>query len=352
MGGFDVIALRAICKKYVDEMIMPVLEDVQQSQAELRTQLLQLSSAVDEKAIASDVPTLDQFESFRAEVAQKASTADMEDILAKLQRKDSSDDRAMIEKLEERTARTERALRSHDTKISELRAFDQELQGKADSRDVPTLAQFKKLATTVEKKANANKVPTLEQFTELQVLAESKVSAHWVPSMQQFEALVAQVEQKANASNVISAPEFKSIQEEIQQKANITDIPQAAWIEEQLKKANTSQTTTQSSVDKLAAVIEKKLAFLASRVQKNTEALDQFQQPSQQQTMMFYVPAAACGTWGPANSDRQSDKLTGYDSQGVDHCGWSVQSQSELSASSGEALAPGGWLEPAPLDCH
>lgn len=325
MGGFDVVALRAICQSYVDQMVIPVLTEVQQAQAEVRTQLQQLWVVVEEKAAAKDVPTLDRFESLLADVAQKALST--EDAIAKLQLKDSCHDNAIIAKLEERTANAERAVRAHAGKIAELRDVSQELQSKANIREVPTLAQFQKLSNTVAKKANSDKVPTLEQFMELQALAESKVSAHWVPSMQQFESLVAQVEKKANSTNVL-----KSIQEEMQQKANIKDIPRAAWIEEQLEKASTYQSTTQSSLDKLASVVEKKLAFLASRVQKNTEALDHFQTPSPQQAVLCYFPAPACGTWGPVSSS--------------DQCGWSVQSQSDSSNSGGEGLAPGGWAEP------
>jgi len=336
-----VIALRAICKSYVDKMVLPVLEDVQQVQAELRSQLQQLSGAVEEKAAVKDVPTLDRFEALLADVAQKALATEVSDALAKLQTKECGDDLAILAKLEERTANTERAVRSHAGKIAELREIRQELQGKANVREVPSLAQFQKLASTVAKKANSDKVPTLEQFEELQTLAESKVSEHWVPSMQQFEGLVAQVEKKANACNVISALEFQCFREEMQQKANINDTPRAAWIEEQLEKANACNATTQNSVDKLASVVEKKLAFLACRVQKNTEVLDQFQQPSHQQAMICYVPAAACGIWDPMTPSDQSTYMAPSD-----QCGWSVQSQSEASSSGGEATASGVWVEP------
>lgn len=345
MSGFDVIALRAVCKNYVDQMVMPVLEDIQQSQANLRTEMQQLSDAVQKKAAAQDVPTLAHFESLMA--AQNSSITNVEEVLAKLQLKDSADDHAILMKLEERTANTEKTMRSHAAKIAELRDIGQAIEGKANARDVPNLTQFKKLEGTVAKKANTAKVPTLEQFEELRTLAESKVSAHWVPSMQQFEKLAAQVEKKANASNVLSSAEFKSIQEEMQQKANINDTPRAAWIEEQLEKANTCQATTQSSVDKLASVIEKKLAFLASRVQKNTEALDHFQQPGQQ-AMICYVPAAACGTWGPVGAPTEAACGTWGPVSSPTECGWSVQSES--SNSGGEGFAPGGWGECTPKE--
>lgn len=316
MGGFDVVVLQGICASHFDKHIAPLLTGVQQAQELLRAQVKELALAVEQKGSHDLTAKLDKL---AADVAQKASISRLDELIAKMDLKANASEEvsteapssfstsdqfemwlseaeqkcrehvaAALAPLEDRQSNTERTVRSHAAKIKEWKSLDSEMECKANVRDVPTLAQFQSLKTTMDRKANASKVPTLIQFGELKELVESKANVSWVPSSSEFQELRAAVEKKANASSVPCAVDLKKVLEEVQLKANVADVEAALE-----QKANCDQVAPTSRVEDLASVMERKLAFLAARLQKTSECVDNVLS----QAMVCYVPTPTCGTY-------------------------------------------------------
>jgi hypothetical protein len=335
MGGYDVVALRAICAHYVEMHVTPLLAEVKQSHQQLRAQLKEVLDALEQKACASDTPTLERFDRLVIDLSQKASIADVDESIARMTEKvptfaklddwlDEAEQKlrdrslASISQLEERAAKTERTIRSHAAKIEEFKEIGQEMQCKANVRDVPSLVQFQRLATTVERKANTSKVPTAAQFAELQEIVERKVDSNLVPTISQFEQVAAELEKKCDSRRCTA--EFRSIQEELEKKADIATCPTEAWVKEELEIFETGFRDRVFLT--LAPVIEKRLASLTAKVQKNSEILDnvvsnnqpQVAQQPQQPTYMCYVPVATCGTWGYVNTPESPPSCAAWQS--------------------------------------
>lgn len=322
MGGYDVVALRAICAHYVETNVTPLLSEVQQAQEQVRAQLKEILEVLEQKASAS---VLDK----------KASLADVDDSIAKLcesvptfaklddwldeaEQKLRDRSLASISQLEERASKTERTIRAHAAKIEEFKEIGQEVQCKANIRDVPSLVQFQRLASAVERKANTSKVPTAVQFAELQELVERKVDSNLVPTISQFEHLTAQVDKKFDSGPCTA--ELRNIHAELQKKADISSCTTETWVKEELELFATG--FRDQVFETFAPVIEKRLASLTAKVQKNSEILDNVvsmnpsqvttqQQPQQQQaTYMCYVPVTTCGAWGYVNAPESPSHIT------------------------------------------
>lgn len=297
----------------------PLLSEVQKSQGQLQTQVKDLALAVEQKGcgdMGAKMKALD--------VAQKESMNKLDDIMSQMDLKGKADEvssteapssdqyetwlseaeqkcrehvAAVLAPLEERQATIQKSLRSHGEKIAAFRALDSELECKANLRDVPTLKQFEKLEATLKKMAMASKVPTLTQFAELQELVESKASTSLVPSMSELREIRIAVEKKADASSVPAAADLqKLVEKALEQKANVEDVEKAL---EQKANSDQMQPLT-SNVENLASVMERKLAFLAGRLQKTTESVDNLLS----QAMVCYVPSTPqCGTWQQMGND-------------------------------------------------
>jgi len=328
MGGFDVIVLQGICANYFDKHVAPLLSEVKQSQEDLRAQVKALSVAIEQK------PTGDVIAKC---VEQNASITRLDEVIAQLDLKTTASEEvsteapstdqfelwlgeaeqkiaAALAPIEERQAITDKTVRQHAAKIAEYKSVDGELQCKANVRDVPSLEQFKRLKDTVERKANKVTVPTVVQFDELREVVESKVNASGVPTLAEFTELRHLVEKKANASSVPAAVDLQKVLAEVQLKANAEDVEKALG-----EKANADQVSLTSTVDNLASVMERKLAFLAARLQKTSESVDHVLS----QAMVCYIPTTGCG---------QQQWMGQQDQAGT----WMIPA-------GGEALAPGGW---------
>jgi len=362
MGGFDVVVLQGICASHFDKHVAPLLNGVQQAQEILREQVKELALAVEQKGAHDLTAKLDQL---AVDVAQKASIERLDDLINKMDLKASAAEEmsteatgsfstsadqfemwlseaeqkcrehvsAALAPLEDRQSNTERTVRSHAAKIKEWKSLDSEMDCKANVRDVPTLAQFQSLKSTVERKANSSKVPTFAQFAELQELVESKANVSWVPSSSEFQELRAAVEKKANASSVPCAVDLNRVLEEVQLKANQADVEAALE-----QKANFDQVTPTSRVDDLASVMERKLAFLAARVQKTSESVDNVLS----QAMVCYVPAQNCAPYFPQDTTGQwcRPQVAG---DGFAPCAWAEgQARTENTDCSSHGSSHGG----------
>jgi hypothetical protein len=363
MGGFDVIALQNICATYFESKVAPLLADIQRREEELRTQVKDLQLRLEQKTAVGTVSPIEKFDGLVAEVAEKArsdkldeqmdskagsevstestehatelpSMAQFEVWLSEVEQRLREQATTTTAQLEERIGKTERTIRSHAAKLEEFRKFDHELQCKANVRDVPTSQQFQRLSATVEKKAHVSKVPTVAQFEELQELLHKKVNAEWVPSIAQFEELAVQVRNKASASTVPSASDLQKVRHDLEQKANIIDVPSSAWIEEVLaQKSSAEQAQATKAVENLGTIMERKLAFLANKMQKTQDQVDGFLGHG----MICYMPMSQpAGTWAPVPAEGQWQYQVVQSSEPMD----TRQYQDNPGAPSGQQTQP------------
>lgn len=182
MSGFDVVALQGICANYFERHVKPILSEVQESQAKLKAQVKDLKKTLAQSPPNKDV--LEQFEALKDNVAQRRNNLDarLEEVIHNLDLKANASEvsteashsavssdqfemwlceaeqkfRNSLAPLEERQAVTEKTVRSHAAKIAGWKSLDSEMESKANVRDVPTLAQFQRLSTTVERKKQSS----------------------------------------------------------------------------------------------------------------------------------------------------------------------------------------------------
>lgn len=346
MGGFDVIALQSICANYFEKHVAPMKAEI----AQLQDQVQALSGAKGSAQAGGNL--MAKFNALQAEVASKASIARLDEVMENIR---SSDLKAsevstevpstpQLEKileeadskcserlapLEERISRIHEIVKSHASKIAACKSSDEELEGKANARDVPTLAQFQRLADQLKQRPTAGKVPSLEKFQELQELVETKASASGVPSASEIQELRLAMNKKANAVSVTSSADFEKFSKELQKQLGAV----AQELENGLRKkadkddAGSDKVVRSSEIDTLRNVMERKLTFLASRLQKTTDQVDNYMN---QQAMVCYVPASQCGNGA------------GYPAQGPG----GVQGAWVLQQAPGGEYAPGGWEIP------
>lgn len=342
MGGFEVLALQSICATYFEKHVAPLISELQQGQEQLRAQVKELVVAKDVKQ-AGDVTA--KFDALQADVAQKASIARLDEVIAQMDLKMATSEVSTeasstpkfemwlseaevkcderVTPLADRLAIMEKTLRSHAAKIAQHKALDDELACKANVRDVPTAEQFQRLAADVKRKANSSKVPTIAQFQELSELVESKASASCVPSDSEVAELRSALNKKANSNSVPSTAEFQKFSEDVQGqlKASKDDVEKGLQ-----QKADSAEVARSSTVDTLRNVMERKLTFLANRLQKTAEMVDNVMN---QQAMVCYVPAQCQGGWAP-------------DPRGTGN--WMMPQ--------GDGLVQGGWAECQQAPCQ
>jgi len=317
MSSFDVVALQGICANYFERHVKPILSEVQESQAKLKAQVKDLKKTISQSPPNTDVVA--QFEALKGDVAQRRNSLDarLEEVIHNLDLKANASEvsteashsavstdqfdlwlceaeqkfRNSLAPLEDRQANTEKTVRSHAAKIAAWKSLDSEMESKANVRDVPTLAQFQRLSATVDKKTKAQTNLTA-QFSELQAIVESKADSSCVATVSEFRDLrmtLDSLEKKTNASSA-SAADAQKLSDEVKLKANVADV------EQMLKeKANIDQVPLTSTVENLASVMERKLAFLAARMQKTSDSVDNVLS----QAMVCYVPPSPCGQWMP-----------------------------------------------------
>jgi len=314
MGGFEVLALQSICATYFEKHVKPLISELQQSQEQLRAQVKEIAVLKDVKQAGDVIAKLD---ALQADVAQKANIARVDEIIAqmdfKMHHSEVSTEAPSTPKFEmwlgeaevkidervtplaDRLAIMEKTVRSHAAKIAQHKAMDDELACKANVRDVPTVAQFQRLADSIKGKANSSKVPTIAQFQELSELVDSKASASCVPSDSEVAELRSAVNKKANANSVPSTAEFQKFSADVQGqlKASKDDVEKGLQ-----QKADSAEVARSATVDTLRNVMERKLTFLANRLQKTAEMVDNVMN---QQAMVCYVqaPPQCQGGWAP-----------------------------------------------------
>mmetsp|Transcript_112612 Transcript_112612/g.290861 ORF Transcript_112612/g.290861 Transcript_112612/m.290861 type:complete len:443 (-) Transcript_112612:592-1920(-) len=339
MGGLDVIALRGLCAAYAEKHVLPLLRDLQEVQGQLTEQIRCLESSISSKANANDVPTMTQFEKiardmngtgqlieraafnaiskdlfekleFKADMDKVPSLLQFEEVLTKLQQQKQNDSVASIEaklhpvidRLDSLAAALEHKADANDAITNDQ--FDELLvlvEQKANSRDVVPFTQFQKLSATVERKAFANKVPSLAQMQELQTAVANKVDAHLVPTIAQVEELAADVKKK-KVSTIVTE-QLQKISLELQQKTNSSDALTLQQVELLLqsklegltaRKADAVDVPTLAQHKELAATTERKLAFLAAKLQQKNDAMRDW---CQQQPAIWCVQPVVDVAW-------------------------------------------------------
>lgn len=294
MGAFDVVVLRGICAAHAEQYVLPSLQQVQQAQERLGEQFKKIEerfaqqdaagtgrldaltaqveglvAKLDSKADAAAVPSLTQFEDitskFRLEESEKSAC----DIEAKIREEMAP----IFQKLEDLTSMLES--KADADSVPGLDMFEEALLHKANAREVPTRADLQKLSGTVERKANLSKVNA--QFQELQTVIAGKVDARLVPTIAQVDELASEMKRKANITSIASISQLDKISAELQNKANTADVISVAQVEALLQqkldivvahKAEVDDVPSLAQHRELAAATERKMAFLASKLQQ------------------------------------------------------------------------------------
>lgn len=368
MGSLDIVLLRGICADYFDKHVAPVVKECRQEQDSISDQLKELSTALSARAEATspkdeisdllaklekkvdeqEQASMAKLEEIMTFISLKASAVKVDSLASKLE---SLSGGADVSRLEAIAAKLDLKANSNEVPtMAQFRELSTTVQLKADSEDVPTglKVQMKKLESTVERKANSSKVDA--QLKELSAKVDSKVDARLVPTVAQVEELEEEMKRKANSADVPSAKELHKLSERLDQKADVSAVPTKAELEElrdalaskadaallkengkingmenggkdgyetngnngqnghngwhfngQQKESKASSMTDPASkaqLKELATVVERKLAFLASKLQDQETASRQQQQWSPQ---VVWMPAdQVFGEWPPS----------------------------------------------------
>lgn len=334
MGGLDVVLLRSICQGYTEKNVLPLLQELQQAQERLAARLDSLVATVDaesarraaltnaeETATAGDELPKKQLQ--QENIEEKAQGPDLAELEAKLQVLSEKLDAKVCEEdvlgIVERTGILEKLNRKADVDRVPNQRDLQDLEAlvhlKANSRDVPSLAQVQRLTDTLSRKANSKQVPTLDQLEKLEGTLENNMRL--VPTRAQFEELAAEVKCKARRDDVPSMAQLKKLTAELERKANLDQIPgesvlsdlaQIRNIMDDLKlKANVADVPTLADLKEHRTVVERKLAFLAAKLQEKPEPGMDWYQP-----MAFWMgtpqedPWRAGQPWAAPNQQQQT----------------------------------------------
>jgi len=202
MDQLSMTTFRGICGEYFDSNVSPVLRFVQQAQEQLHTQVQDLRGALERKADATRVPSLDDFGSLKKNILSCEEMfgrqASPSDVVPPSPRFESADGDSRSVKL-----------------LVRLQELSAALHKKADVGNVPTLAQFKKLSTTVDQKANVKDVEDLR----LAIQGSSASSGDncsdtsLLPHVQQFYSAL---EQKANVADVATSQHLSLLRSDLE----------------------------------------------------------------------------------------------------------------------------------------
>lgn len=275
---------------------------------DISAQLDELRVKLESKADVGSVPTTSQFCDLQAQVRDvlrgngPKGLAQLDKISAEMIRKNDLLDLPSVKQLEDLAAQVERKVNALSTKIDQ----------KANIRDVPSRSQFEELEATVQskgslrelqklsvdlqRKANAKQVPSVQQFSELQNIVASKIDANLVPTIHQVNELAAEMKRKANTNSVVSSAQLEHLTADLRQKANVCDVVTSAQLQDLVRekllsaaasKADRGDVPTLAQHKELAAVTERKLAFLAAKVQQQCDNNNGQQwDPWQQQVLL------------------------------------------------------------------
>eukprot|EP00927_Polykrikos_kofoidii_P073388 TRINITY_DN69431_c0_g1_i1.p1 TRINITY_DN69431_c0_g1~~TRINITY_DN69431_c0_g1_i1.p1 ORF type:complete len:241 (-),score=50.44 TRINITY_DN69431_c0_g1_i1:91-813(-) len=178
-------------------LLGPLLTDMIHRLEDLDARVKNLTVAVEQKADNGHVPTFDQFRAVCDTVSLKADHADISRL--------SNSVSGLAERLEAYSQEQKThvaAFKAHALKAPSLEQFDvvkNALAERAMKGEVPTVAQFQALSTSVARKAdtewamaklesvnavvrskaNLDAVPTLEKFDEMHVILAEKADIHW-----------------------------------------------------------------------------------------------------------------------------------------------------------------------------
>mmetsp|Transcript_102675 Transcript_102675/g.203840 ORF Transcript_102675/g.203840 Transcript_102675/m.203840 type:complete len:410 (-) Transcript_102675:162-1391(-) len=313
MGGLDVVFLRSICQGYAERNVLPLLQELQEAQERLEARLDGLAVTLDSKsafpaalttaedmAVAGDERPRKQLQ--QENVEEKAQGPDLAELETQLQVLSEKLDAKVSEEdvlgIVERTGILAKLNRKADVdrvpNRGELQDLEALVQLKANSRDVPSLAQVQRLTDTMSRKANSKQVPTLDQLEKLEGALEN--SMRLVPTRAQFEELAVEVKRKAPRDDVPSMAQLKKLTAELERKANLDQVPgesvlsdltQIRNIMDDLKlKANLADVPTLADLKEHRTVVERKLAFLAAKLQEKPETGMDWYQP-----MTFWMGA-------------------------------------------------------------
>lgn len=310
MGGFEAVALRGICAAYAEREVLPLLREVQQAQGQIVEQLKLLGARVDGACAALNTQELEDKLNKKADAEKVPSFAQFEELVAKVQHVGQNSQAceldARMAPILERLEALERAVESTPSNEDYATAEQlEELSVLVHQKANASSSQLKRLSETVDRKAFTSKVPSIAAFQELQEAVALKVDARLVPTIAQVEELSAEVKRK-KVSN-LAMEEVKKVSAELDRKANCADVIKAPDVEKLVqqkldslvtKKADAGDVPTLAQHKELAAATERKLAFLASKVQQKTDALrDMQQQQQQQQTVWCVHPAVVDVAW-------------------------------------------------------
>lgn len=305
MGGFDVVVLRGICEAHADRHIMPLLRELQAQQGEL---LDKLKSIEEVKPMEERCAALQDRIALKADLDMVPSMAQFEELCAKFDQLgtrgvDTELEARLTKRLDELEAAIQQKADMEDiVSADQLEELSALVSQKANHCDVVTSEQLKRLAATVDRKANTNKVPSLQQWQELEKAVAAKVDSKLCPTLAQVEELAEEVKRKKISSQ--AQEEVRKVAAELQIKANTSDVLSAAQVERLVKdkvetmmarKADVTEVPSLSQHKELAAATERKLSFLATKVNQKSEAIREMcQQP---QTVWCMQPAVLDVSW-------------------------------------------------------
>jgi len=300
MGGLDVVLLRSICEGYAERSVLPLLKELQQAQEQLAARLDGLAATVEKSAfraatnngedttVAGD--ELPKKQSQQENLEEKAQGPDLVGLEAQMQVLSEKLDAKVSEEdvlaIVERTGILEK-LNHKVPSRRELQDLHALVQSKANIRDVPSLAQVQRLTDSVSRKANSKQVPTLDQLEKLESALEKNMRL--VPTRAQFEELAAEVKRKARRDDVPSMAQLNKLTSDLERKANLDQVPgesvlsdlaQVRNVMDDLKlKANLADVPTLADLKEHRTVVERKLAFLAAKLQDKPETGMDWYQP-------------------------------------------------------------------------
>jgi len=305
LGALEVVALRSICTKQFDKQVLPALQELRESLDSLKERVGRLETSTPE-SVTSELQEL------RAKLEEGSRLGGAAERLeTSLKSKADVDSVPSVQQFETLLADVDRKLDDFSTKLqlkaslsevppmSSIEELENELKQKAGVREL------QKLQATVDRKANTSKVPTMAQLQEIQAQVEKKVDSNLCPTVSQVEELAAELKRKANTSSVVTSAKLDAVIEELRSKADTSDVVSSAQLDSLVKhkiqeqmahKADVSDVPSLAQHKELAAVTERKLSFLATKMQQRVNT--QQQQWDYCQPVVFCAPQMMEGGWG------------------------------------------------------
>eukprot|EP00929_Paragymnodinium_shiwhaense_P038988 TRINITY_DN20517_c0_g1_i1.p1 TRINITY_DN20517_c0_g1~~TRINITY_DN20517_c0_g1_i1.p1 ORF type:complete len:480 (-),score=160.75 TRINITY_DN20517_c0_g1_i1:202-1512(-) len=300
--SFDVIALHSINNKYYEANVAPLLSQVRTSQEQLEQrmqealaglegkldllrQVPQMQAEIEElkvqlaaKAATSDVPTLRQHEELRTSLEEKAPASTLDDIVAEVDRK--------IEDMDSLCAKIERKV--GDSALEQLQQKVNDCERRLVAADKANKAAFSQMRDSLENKANASDVPS---YRELHEIADKKVRT---------------ILEKQSSTAAEKAASVEELVQKVlaEQRPVDTDVnslkAQVETLQTQVaKKATAADVFSPSQQKSYAMSVERKLSFLANKVNQAVNKVTQ----AQQQAAQFAGGQGQQGVWNAQSQE-------------------------------------------------